>query len=119
MGIKIPPALAVVEGIAGAINASAMERPYARPRVDFPQSFTKICATRSPNPVFSKPLAKKKETTMSQITSLVKAEKAAEKVKVFVAMAVVTARKAQAPTARGSKTNPAMVETKIERRLHP
>lgn len=56
---------------------------------------------------------------MSQITSLVKAEKAAEKVRVLVAMAVVTARKAHAPTANGSSTRPAMVETKIERRFQP
>jgi uncharacterized membrane protein len=51
--------------------------------------------------------AKKKETTMSQMTSFVKAEKAAEKASVLVAMAVVTARKAQAPTGSGSSTSPA------------
>lgn len=42
IGMKIPPALAVVDGMAGAIRASAIDRPYARPRVDFPQSLTKI-----------------------------------------------------------------------------
>lgn len=48
-----------------------------------------------------------------------KAENAAEKVSVLVAMAVVTAMKAQAPTAKGSKTRPAMVDTKIESKFHP
>jgi hypothetical protein len=61
--------------------------------------------------------AKKKETTMSQMTSFVKAEKAAEKASVLVAMAVVTARKAQAPTGSGSSTSPAMVLTKMESRV--
>lgn len=55
MGIKIPPARAVVEGIAGAMSASAMLSPYASPRVLLPKARTKSCATRSPNPVFSKP----------------------------------------------------------------
>ena len=51
--------------------------------------------------------AKKKDTTMSQMTSFVKAVKAWLKVRVLVAMAVVTARKAQAPTGSGSSTRPA------------
>mgnify|MGYP007114768744 CR=1 FL=1 len=55
MGMKMPPALAVVDGMAGAISASATDNPYARPRVLFPKSFTKMVATRSPSPVFSKP----------------------------------------------------------------
>jgi hypothetical protein len=55
MGMKMPPALAVVEGMAGAISASATLRPYARPKVDFPKAFTKSVATRSPRPVFSNP----------------------------------------------------------------
>jgi hypothetical protein len=40
IGMKIPPALAVVEGMAGAINASAKESPYANPSVLFPKNFT-------------------------------------------------------------------------------
>ena len=43
----------------------------------------------------------------------------AEKLKVFVAIAMVAARKAHAPTARGSTTNPAIVDTKIDNKLHP
>jgi hypothetical protein len=30
MGMKMPPARAVVDGIAGAISASATDRPYLR-----------------------------------------------------------------------------------------
>lgn len=44
---------------------------------------------------------------MSQMTSLQKALKAAAKVRVFVKMATVTAKNAQAPVGRGSKTSPA------------
>lgn len=58
IGMKIPPALALVEGIAGAMMPSAIVRPYARPRVDLPIVFTKRLAMRSPKPHFSKPLAK-------------------------------------------------------------
>jgi hypothetical protein len=42
IGMKMPPALAVVDGIAGAINASANESPYASPRVLLPKNFTNI-----------------------------------------------------------------------------
>ena len=42
MGMKMPPARAVVDGIAGAINASAIDSPYASPKVDFPNILTKI-----------------------------------------------------------------------------
>ena len=55
MGMKMPPALAVVEGMAGAMRASANPRPYASPRVLLPNAFTNSVATRSPSPVFSKP----------------------------------------------------------------
>lgn len=51
--------------------------------------------------------AKKKETTMSHMTSFVNAPKAWPKVSVLVKTAVVTARKAQAPVGRGSSTRPA------------
>lgn len=51
--------------------------------------------------------AKKNETTMSQITSLLNAENAAWNVSVFVKTATVTARKAQAPVGKGSSTSPA------------
>lgn len=58
----------------------------------------------------TKPRAKKKEMTISQMTSLVKAEKAAEKESVLV-----TTTKAHAPTGRGLRTRPAIVERKMER----
>jgi hypothetical protein len=64
-------------------------------------------------------LAKKKDTTMSQMTSLVKAEKVAAKVRVLVAMAVVADRKAQAPTGIGSRTSPAIVDTKMDSSVQP
>ena len=51
-------------------------------------------------------LAKKKDTTMSQMTSLVKALKAWPKVRVLVATAAVTAQSAHAPTGSGSSTSP-------------
>ena len=57
MGMKMPPARAVVLGMAGAISASATDSPYASPRVDFPKAFTNRVATRSPSPVFSNPCA--------------------------------------------------------------
>jgi hypothetical protein len=154
IGIKIPPALAVVEGIAGAIKTSANDRPYASPKVLFPKNLTNSWATLSPKPVFSNPyntcislflvhqsrklcmsthlksdqlkatesqhtLAKKKDTTISQITSFVKAVNVAAHVKVFVAIATVAARNAHAPTGRGSRTSPAIVETKMDRRVQP
>ena len=51
--------------------------------------------------------AKKKETTMSQMTSFWKAMKACWKLRVLVKMVTVTARNAQAPVGKGSKTSPA------------
>lgn len=56
---------------------------------------------------------------MSQMTSLVKAEKAAEKDRVLVTMEAVRPRKAQAPTGRGLRTRPAMVEMKMESNCQP
>ena len=55
IGMKMPPARAVVLGIAGASSASATDSPYARPSVLFPQAATNMLATRSPRPVFWKP----------------------------------------------------------------
>ncbi len=55
MGMKMPPARAVVEGMAGASSASAMLSPYARPSVLAPHAATNMLATRSPRPVFWKP----------------------------------------------------------------
>jgi hypothetical protein len=52
-------------------------------------------------------LAKKNDTTMSQMTSLLKALKHCEKVSVFVATATVAVRNAHAPVGNGSRTNPA------------
>ncbi len=64
-------------------------------------------------------MAKKKETTMSQMTSLVIAEKAWANVKVLVASVAVTAIKAQAPTGSGSNTSPRIVVTNMDRSVHP
>ena len=55
IGMKMPPARAVVEGMAGARTASAIDSPYARPSVLFPQAATNMLATLSPRPVFWKP----------------------------------------------------------------
>ncbi len=55
---------------------------------------------------------------MSQMTSLVKAEKTQEKDMVLVTMEVVRLRKAQAPTGRGLRTRPEMVEMKMESNCH-
>jgi len=52
-------------------------------------------------------LAKKKETTMSQMTSLLKALKHCEKVRVLVATATVAVRNAHAPVGSGASTSPA------------
>lgn len=65
------------------------------------------------------PRAKKKEMTISQITSLVNAEKAAEKESVLVTIEAVRPMKAQAPTGRGLRTRPAIVDRKIERSCQP
>lgn len=72
-------------------------------------------AILSPNPVLTKPRAKKNEMTMSQMTSLVKAEKAVAKGRVLVRTVTVRPKKAHAPTGNGLRTRPAMVETKMER----
>lgn len=56
--------------------------------------------------------------TISQMTSLVKALKAVVKVRVLVRIAVVRPKKAQAPTGKGLRTRPAMVERKIESNCH-
>ena len=59
IGMKMPPARAVVEGMAGAMQASATARPYASPSVLLPNARTNKVATRSPSPVFSKPYSKR------------------------------------------------------------
>nr|GMC89662.1 hypothetical protein VITISV_043636 [Ipomoea batatas] len=68
--------------------------------------------------IFTNPRAKKKEITISQITSLVNAPKAAEKGNVLVRTEVVSPRKAQAPTGKGLRTRPAMVERKMASNCH-
>lgn len=50
--------------------------------------------------------AKKKETTINQMTSFEKAPKAWEKVRVLVRTAVVTPSSAHAPVGNGSRTKP-------------
>lgn len=118
MGKKTPPARAVVLGIAGAIKASLRVNPYDKPRVLFPSHLTKYMAIRSPSPVFTNPRAKKKEMTISQMTSLAKAEKAAGNGSVPVRTEAVRPRKAQAPTGRGLRIRPAMVERNMESSCH-
>ena len=67
--------------------------------------------TETLDPMQRGTLAKKKETTMSQMTSLQKALKHCAKVRVFVATTRVAVRKAQAPVGRGSSTSPARSNT--------
>lgn len=55
---------------------------------------------------------------MSQMTSLVKAQKAVGKGSVLVTTEAVTPRNAQAPTGRGLRTSPATVERKMARSCH-
>lgn len=52
--------------------------------------------------------------TINQITSLVKALKAVENVRVLVRIETVRPRNAQAPTGNGLMMRPAMVERKME-----
>ena len=83
-----------------------------------PIHLTKYVAIRSPNPVLTNPRAKKKEITINQITSLVKALKAAENVKVLVTTVTVKPRIAQAPTGKGFKTRPVIVDKKMASNCH-
>ena len=57
--------------------------------------------------------------TISQMTSLVNAENAAEKESVLVTIEAVRPMKAQAPTGSGLSTRPAIVERKMERSCQP
>ena len=54
--------------------------------------------------------AKKKETTISQMTSFWKAVKACWKLRVLVKMVTVIDRNAQAPVGNGSNTSPAAIQ---------
>jgi len=56
---------------------------------------------------------------MSQMTSLLVAPKASEKVRVPVPTHAVMERKAHAPTGRGLRTRPSTVVMNIERRDQP
>lgn len=69
-------------------------------------------------PPMRPPLAKKKDTTMSQITSLLNALKVCANVRVLVSTQMVAARKAHAPTGRGSSTKATMVARKMDRSCH-
>lgn len=113
MGKKMPPALAVVLGMAGAMSASLTVNPYVNPNVLFPNHLTKYVAIRSPSPGFTNPRAKKKDITISQITSLVNAPNAMVNGSVWVTIVVVRPRNAHAPPGRGLSTRPAIVERKI------
>lgn len=116
MGKKIPPALAVELGIPGEIMSSPKTSPYDKVSVLFPSNRTKNMATRSPSPVFTNPFERKNETTISQITSFVKAAKAAAKVRVLVTTASVRQANAHAPTGKGLRISPATVTMKMARR---
>lgn len=65
------------------------------------------------------PRAKKKEIAISQMSSLVKAEKAVEKESVLVTIEAVKPMKAQAPTGSGPRTRPEIVKRKTESNCHP
>jgi hypothetical protein len=80
--------------------------------VFFPSYLTKSEATRSPRPVFTDPLAKKKEITINQITPFVNAPNAAANVSVFVTTATVSPRNAHAPTSSGDSISPVIVDAK-------
>merc|ERR1719421_2415572 len=97
MGRYTPPARAVVLGLAGARSASESTSPYERLSVLLPRSLIKVLATRSERPVLTKLRAKKKARTMSQMTSLVKAWKAAWKGRMPEATVKVRQKSAQAP----------------------
>mmetsp|Transcript_31303 Transcript_31303/g.56809 ORF Transcript_31303/g.56809 Transcript_31303/m.56809 type:complete len:346 (-) Transcript_31303:396-1433(-) len=112
-GAKMPPALAVVDGMAGARRASATVKPYARPIVVLPKKATNISAMRSPKPVFSNPLAKKKEITINQIVSLHIAAMAVPKLSVFVTNAAARQHRVQAPVGKGCVTRPKIAVAKI------
>ena len=62
-------------------------------------------------------LAKKKETTMSQMTSLQKALKHCAKVRVLVATTSVPIKNAHAPVGSGSRTRPALSDSLIAEEL--
>lgn len=117
-GIKIPPALAVVDGIAGLTTNSAALRPKESPSVLFPKTLTKHKAILSPNPVISNPLAKKNETTINQMTSDVMAVVACPNVSALVKTVVVKARNAVAPVGNGSNTNPVIVDKNMANTVH-
>mmetsp|Transcript_5329 Transcript_5329/g.18831 ORF Transcript_5329/g.18831 Transcript_5329/m.18831 type:complete len:243 (-) Transcript_5329:13-741(-) len=118
IGRNTPPALAVDEGMAGEMMASAKVRPYARPMVLLPYSLTNRVATLSPRPVWMNPLAKKKEITINQMTSFENAPNASAKLRVRVATATVSPANAQAPTGRGPSTRPVTVERKMDSSFH-
>lgn len=65
------------------------------------------------------PRAKKNVIAISQMSSLVKAAKAVEKVSVCVTIEAVKPIKAQAPTGSGPRTRPEIVKMKIESNCHP
>ena len=55
IGETIPPARAVLLGVAGAVTKSTPISAYAKPNVRFPNSRTNTNATRRPKPVLMKP----------------------------------------------------------------
>merc|ERR1719243_87912 len=101
--------------MAGASSASESTSPYERLSVLLPRSWMKVLATRSERPVLTKLRAKKKARTMSQMTSLVKAWKAAWKGRMPEATVKVRQTSAQAPEGSGRSTRPATAETKTEK----
>ncbi|KAJ1423035.1 hypothetical protein SESBI_12616 [Sesbania bispinosa] len=64
------------------------------------------------------PQAKNNEITINQITSQVKALKAAVKLRVFFTTEEVKLIKPHVPTSNGLRTRPAMVDRKIKSNCH-
>ena len=117
MGTKTPAARAVVDGIAGDRNASAVCNPYASFSVLLPNALTNSSPSLSPNPVLMNALAKNDATTMSQMTWLVSDERPCSNVRVLVMTVNVSDMKHHMPTGAGLTTRPATVVQNIARSL--
>jgi len=96
IGKKTPPALADRQSVG-------------QPQCTLAQPFDEVGGDPIAQASLDEAAGEEEEMTMSQMTSLVKAEKTQEKDMVLVTMEVVRLRKAQAPTGRGLRTRPTMV----------
>ena len=70
IGNIIPPARAVLLGVAGAKIKSTPTSEYASPNVFLPNNLTNWSAIRRPRPVLTNPLEMKKAIAISQILLL-------------------------------------------------